>query len=85
VNYHTAADPWVQKLLEYRSIDKLLTTYLRVFPERAVGGRIYWRFNSTGTKTGRLSSSEPNLQNIPSHGELGPRTRDLFRPRGVAA
>jgi DNA polymerase I-like protein with 3'-5' exonuclease and polymerase domains len=85
VNYHTAADPWVQKLLEYRSIDKLLTTYLRVFPERAVNGRIYGRFNSTGTKTGRLSSSEPNLQNIPSHGELGPRTRDLFRPRGVAA
>lgn len=78
-NYSTAKDEWVQDLLEYRSVDKLLTTYLRTFPQRAVGGRIYGRFNQTGTKTGRLSSSEPNLQNIPSHGDLGPRVRDLFR------
>jgi DNA polymerase-1 len=69
----------VQDLLEYRSVDKLLTTYLRTFPEKMVNGRIYGRFNQTGTKTGRLSSSEPNLQNIPSHGDLGPRVRDLFR------
>ena len=79
VNYHAAKDIWVQDLLEYRSVDKLLTTYLRRFPERAHAGRIYGRFNQTGTKTGRLSSSEPNLQNIPSHGDLGPRVRDLFR------
>lgn len=79
VNYSTAADEWCQDLLEYRSVDKLLTTYLRTFPKRAVDGRIYARFNQTGTKTGRLSSSEPNLQNIPSHGDLGPRVRDLFR------
>jgi DNA polymerase I-like protein with 3'-5' exonuclease and polymerase domains len=80
VNYYTARDPWVQMLLEYKSVDKLLTTYLRTFPDKMHDGRIYGRFNQTGTKTGRLSSSEPNLQNIPSHGALGPRTRDLFRP-----
>lgn len=79
VNFSTASDPWCQALLAYRSVDKLLTTYLRTFPTRAVEGRIYGRFNQTGTKTGRLSSSDPNLQNIPSHGDLGPRVRDLFR------
>ena len=100
VNFSTASDEWVRSLLDYRSVDKLLTTYLRTFPEKAVfedhwGGcswpieacccpastsaRIYGRFNQTGTKTGRLSSSDPNLQNIPSHGDLGPRVRDLFR------
>jgi len=79
VNLSSASDPWVQKLLEYRSIDKLLTTYLRKWPLVAQRGRIYGRFNQTGTKTGRLSSSEPNMQNIPSHGSLGPRVRDLFR------
>lgn len=79
VNFSAASDPWVEKLLEYRSVDKLLTTYLRSFPGRAARGRIYGRFNQTGTKTGRLSSSDPNLQNIPSHGSLGPRVRDLFR------
>ncbi len=84
-NYGTAADPWVQQLLEYRAVDKLLTTYLRKFPDVAVEGRIYGRFNQTGTKTGRLSSSDPNLQNIPSHGDLGPRVRDLFRGNLVVA
>lgn len=78
-SYAAASNPWVQDLLAYRQVDKLLTTYLRKFPVIAVDGRIYGRFNQTGTKTGRLSSSEPNLQNIPSHGALGPRTRDLFR------
>lgn len=80
VNLSAAKDEWVQDLLGYRSVDKLLTTYLRSALRRTVNGRIYGRFNQTGTKTGRLSSSEPNLQNIPSHGALGPRTRDLFRP-----
>jgi DNA polymerase I-like protein with 3'-5' exonuclease and polymerase domains len=40
--------------------------------------RVFGRFNQTGTKTGRLSSSEPNLQNIPAHGDLGHRIRELF-------
>ena len=58
---------------------KVLTTYLRKFPAIAYEGRVYGRFNQTGTVTGRLSSSEPNLQNIPAHGDLGPRVRQLFR------
>lgn len=78
-NYAAAKDEWCQMLLDYKQVDKLLTTYLRRFPERAVDGRLYGRFNQTGTKTGRLSSSEPNLQNIPTRGELGSRVRDLFR------
>ena len=79
MNLATASDPWVQQFLEFRATGTLLSTYLRRFPERVHEGRIYGRFNQTGTKTGRLSSSEPNLQNIPSHGELGPRVRDIFR------
>ena len=86
-NLVAAADPWVQQLLEYRKREKALTTYLRRFPEIAISmeerqgksTRIFGRFNQTGTKTGRLSSSEPNLQNIPSHGELGEAIRGLFR------
>jgi DNA polymerase I-like protein with 3'-5' exonuclease and polymerase domains len=77
-NVATASDPWVQEYLGFRKVDKLLTTYLRKFPRVAREGRIYARFNQTGTKTGRLSSSEPNLQNIPAHGDLGERTRALF-------
>ena len=72
--------PWVEKFLVYSKVDKLLTTYLRKFPAIAVNGRIYGRFNQTGTKTGRLSSSEPNLQNIPQRGKYGPRVRGLFKP-----
>lgn len=79
VNLATASDPWCQQFLDFRATGTLLSTYLRRFPERVHEGRIYGRFNQTGTKTGRLSSSEPNLQNIPSHGELGPRVRDIFR------
>lgn len=78
-NLSTATHPWVTDLLRYRKMTKVLTTYLRRFPEVAVEGRVYGRFNQTGTVTGRLSSSQPNLQNIPAHGELGPRVRNLFR------
>ena len=97
-NFSTASDSWCQRLLEYKQIDKLLTTYLRKFPKVAVevgasrpdeslpeltgtpiSTRIFGKFNQTGTKTGRLSSSEPNLQNIPTRGDLGSRVRDLFR------
>lgn len=72
-------DPWVQSYLEYKKYDKLLGTYLDTFPERAVNGRLHGRFNQTGTTTGRLSSSEPNLQNIPSRGTTGDSIRDLFK------
>jgi DNA polymerase-1 len=82
-NLRAAQDPWVQEFLRYRRAMKVLTTYLRRFPELARNGRLYGRFNQTGTVTGRLSSSEPNLQNLPAHGELGPRVRDLFRGKLV--
>ena len=77
-NVKAAMDPWVQDLLRWRKMTKVLSTYLRKFQEVAHNGRVYGRFNQTGTVTGRLSSSEPNLQNIPAHGELGPRVRNLF-------
>lgn len=77
-NTKAAADPWVRKLIEWRKLTKLLTTYLRRFPEVAHEDRIYARFNQTGTVTGRLSSSDPNLQNIPARGELGQDVRALF-------
>lgn len=82
-NFALMTDPWVVRYLEYRRVDKALTTYLRKYPELAQGGRLYGRFNQTGTKTGRLSSSEPNLQNQPAHGELGERMRGLFQGRLV--
>ena len=78
-NFAAASHPWVTKLLRYRKMTKVLTTYLRKWPEQAVEGRVHGRFNQTGTVTGRLSSSGPNLQNIPAHGDLGPRVRALFK------
>lgn len=82
--YMHAGDPWVKKLcLEYRKLEKLLTTYLTKWPVEAVDGRLYGRFNQTGTVTGRLSSSGPNLQNVPARGERGKQIRGLFRaPEG---
>lgn len=79
LNPAAASHPWVQQLFEFRKYEKMLTTYVEKFPKVAIDGRIYGRFNQTGTVTGRLSSSEPNLQNIPSHGTWGDDIRDLFR------
>ncbi len=77
--YMHAADPWVRKLcLEYRKTEKLLTTYTRKFPLIAREGRIYGRYNQAGTVTGRLSSSGPNMQNMPSRGLRGKQVRSLF-------
>ncbi len=79
--YMHAGDPWVKKLcLEYRKLEKLLTTYLTKWPLEAVDGRLYGRFNQTGTVTGRLSSSGPNLQNVPARGGRGKQIRGLFVP-----
>ena len=75
-----AADyPFVKNILEYRVLAKLKSTYadgLSQFIED--DGRIHCRFNQTVTNTGRLSSSEPNLQNIPTRYELGRRIRKVF-------
>jgi DNA polymerase-1 len=74
------AHPVVPLILEYREIDKLKSTYLDALP-RLVNpetGRIHTSYNQTGTVTGRLSSSDPNLQNIPIRTELGRRVRDAF-------
>ena len=65
--------PFVKKILEYRTLSKLISTYLLALPEliRPETGRIHTSFNQTVTATGRLSSSNPNLQNIPVRTEEG--------------
>lgn len=74
---HYGDNVWVEGLIAYRLLDKA-NQFLTVWLDVNVGGRIYARFNQTGTATGRLSSSDPNLQNIPSRGDLGSRIRGLF-------
>jgi DNA polymerase-1 len=74
--------PLAQYALEYRQLSKLKSTYadtlpLLINPET---GRIHTSYNQTVTATGRLSSSDPNLQNIPTRGELGQRFRQAFIP-----
>ena len=89
--YSTAADvleklapdyPLVDQILEYRQLTKLKSTYadgLAAFigPD----GRIHSRFNQTITATGRISSTDPNLQNIPVRTELGRQLRKVFVPK----
>lgn len=69
-----------KKVLEYRELAKLKSTYADVLPRliHPASGRIHTRFNQTGTATGRLSSSNPNLQNIPIRTELGREIRAAF-------
>ncbi len=69
-----------KKVLEYRELSKLKSTYADVLPRlvHPSTGRIHTRFNQTGTATGRLSSSNPNLQNIPVRTELGREIRAAF-------
>ncbi|MGB7296070.1 MAG: DNA polymerase I, partial [Candidatus Aminicenantales bacterium] len=74
--------PLAQYALEYRQMSKLKSTYadalpLLISPET---GRIHTSYNQTVTSTGRLSSSEPNLQNIPMRGPMGQRFRQAFIP-----
>ena len=76
------AHPVVDKLLEYRTLTKLKSTYLDGLRPliRTETGRVHTHFNQTVTATGRLSSSDPNLQNIPVRTELGRQIRTLFVP-----
>ncbi|MGH7684753.1 MAG: DNA polymerase, partial [Vulcanimicrobiaceae bacterium] len=71
--------PICAKILEYREVSKLKSTYVDVLPSLAdAAGRVHTVFNQTSTATGRLSSTNPNLQNIPVRGELGRRIRKAF-------
>ncbi len=76
--------PVIELILQYRELNKLKTTYIEPFPSLIdASGRIHTTYNQTGTATGRLSSSNPNLQNIPTRTELGQRFRAAFvAPKG---
>ena len=78
-----ATHPIVDKILEYRSLSKLIGTYLDSFPKliNPETGRLHTIYNQTVTATGRLSSSSPNLQNIPIRTERGREIRRAFVPR----
>jgi len=74
------AHPLVGKILEYRQLAKLKSTYVDALPQLVDprNGRVHTSFNQTVTATGRLSSSDPNLQNIPARTELGREIRKAF-------
>lgn len=73
----------VEKIIEFRKIGKLLSTYINVYKEicKTSGHIIHTTFNQTLTATGRLSSSEPNMQNIPTRNEEGKNLRKIFVSR----
>ncbi|GAB6394518.1 MAG: DNA polymerase I [Bacteroidales bacterium] len=90
-NYSTSEDilekmrskhPIIGKLLDYRGIKKLLSTYIDALPEliNPATGKIHTSFNQTVTATGRLSSTNPNLQNIPVREAMGREIRKAFTP-----
>ena len=74
-------------VLEYRQLTKLRSTYAEALPRlvNSRTGRIHTSFNQAVASTGRLSSSDPNLQNIPARTELGRRIRAAFVPEGADA
>jgi DNA polymerase-1 len=76
----SAQHPLPAKIIEYREIAKLKSTYVDALPKlvHPQTGRLHTSFSQTGTATGRLSSSDPNLQNIPIRTELGREIRAAF-------
>jgi len=72
--------PIIDYIFAYRELTKLLSTYVEALPQliEPNTGRVHSSFNQTVTATGRLSSSDPNLQNIPVRGEWGPQIRRAF-------
>ncbi len=88
-SYSTAVDtlealkdkhPVVGLILEHRQLSKIKSTYVDALPKlvNPKTGRVHTSYNQTGTVTGRLSSSDPNLQNIPIRTEIGRRVRNAF-------
>ncbi len=74
--------PVIEKILEYRQIQKLNSTYVEgVIPYIDETSRIHSKFHQTVTTTGRISSTDPNLQNIPTRMELGKKLRKVFKPK----
>lgn len=74
--------PIIEQILEYRGVKKLLSTYVEALPQlvNRTTGRIHTSFNQAVTATGRLSSTNPNLQNIPVRDERGKHIRQAFVP-----
>lgn len=72
--------PVIEEIFEYRELAKLLSTYVEALPEliNKKTGRVHTSYNQTITATGRLSSSDPNLQNIPIRTEWGKKIRQAF-------
>jgi|YNPMSStandDraft_1061717.scaffolds.fasta_scaffold00042_22 DNA polymerase-1 len=72
--------PVVEKILEYRELSKLKSTYVDALPQQINPrtGRVHTSYNQTGSVTGRLASSDPNLQNIPTRTETGRLVRNAF-------
>ena len=72
--------PVVDQILEYRQVSKLKSTYVDALPDmiNPATGRVHTRYNQTGSATGRISSSDPNLQNIPIRTGMGRQVRRAF-------
>jgi DNA polymerase-1 len=78
--------PVIELIMEYRQLSKLKSTYVDALPALITHKtrRVHTNFNQTGTATGRLSSSDPNLQNIPIRGEIGNKIRrTIIAPPGA--
>ncbi|MBO4369403.1 MAG: hypothetical protein J5803_04820 [Desulfovibrio sp.] len=74
-----SAHPVITPILQFRKLEKVRSTYLDPLPKRVDRmGRLHTTFDQKGTATGRLSSHDPNLQNIPARGVLGKRMRGCF-------